>query len=225
MAKYDDKNKKVPIRYTSRDFNSIKTDLVNYAKRYYPNTFKDFNEASFGSLMLDTVSYVGDVMSFYMDYQVNESFLDTANEYNNVVKLTRQMGYKYRGRPAAHCRPARLWRARRRERARPRPARRRAPPLVPHRALPAHPARRRLLRLRGVRRHVLPVDWRPPLQVSARRLPRRDLATQRSPRCLSRQRCGAEGLAPAGRGLPGDQRGRRRSHYSGRARAAFSREQ
>lgn len=102
MAKYDDKNKKVPIRYTSRDFNSIKTDLVNYAKRYYPNTFRDFNEASFGSLMLDTVSYVGDVMSFYMDYQVNESFLDTANEYNNVVKLTRQMGYKYRGRPAAH---------------------------------------------------------------------------------------------------------------------------
>ena len=102
MAKYDDKNKKVPIRYTSRDFNSIKTDLVNYAKRYYPNTFKDFNEASFGSLMLDTVSYVGDVMSFYLDYQVNESFLDTANEYENVVKLTRQMGYKYRGRPAAH---------------------------------------------------------------------------------------------------------------------------
>tara|TARA_R100000426_G_scaffold87351_1_gene71640 strand:- start:5784 stop:7595 length:1812 start_codon:yes stop_codon:yes gene_type:complete len=102
MAKYDDKNKKIPIRYSSRDFNSIKTDLVNYAKRYYPNTFKDFNEASFGSLMLDTVSYVGDVMSFYLDYQVNESFLDTANEYENVVKLTRQMGYKYRGRPAAH---------------------------------------------------------------------------------------------------------------------------
>lgn len=102
MAKYDDKNKKVPIRYTSRDFNSIKTDLVNYAKRYYPNTFRDFNEASFGSLMLDTVSYVGDVMSFYLDYQVNESFLDTANEYDNVIKLTRQMGYKYRGRPAAH---------------------------------------------------------------------------------------------------------------------------
>ena len=102
MAKYDDKNKKVPIRYSSRDFNSIKTDLVNYAKRYYPDTFKDFNEASFGSLMLDTVSYVGDIMSFYLDYQVNESFLDTANEYNNVIKLTRQMGYKYRGRPAAH---------------------------------------------------------------------------------------------------------------------------
>ena len=102
MAKYDDKNKKVPIRYTSRDFNSIKKDLVNYAKRYYPDTYKDFNKASFGSLVMDTVAYTGDILSFYVDYQTNESFLDTANEYDNVVKLTRQMGYKYRGRPSTH---------------------------------------------------------------------------------------------------------------------------
>jgi len=88
--------KKFPvINYTSRDFNSIKGDLVEYARRYYPNTYKDFNEASFGSLMLDTVAYVGDVLSFYLDYQANESFLTNAIEYNNVIKLARQMGYKY----------------------------------------------------------------------------------------------------------------------------------
>ena len=87
-------NKKVPIKYTSRDFNSIKNDLVDHAKRYYPNTVKDFSEASFGSLMLDTVSYVGDIMSFYLDYSVNESFLTTALERKNVLKLARQMGYK-----------------------------------------------------------------------------------------------------------------------------------
>jgi len=84
-----------PIDYTSRDFDSIREDLVNYTKRYYPDTFKDFSEASFGSLMLDTVAYVGDIMSFYLDYQVNESFLDTASEYNNVLRLAKQMGYKY----------------------------------------------------------------------------------------------------------------------------------
>ena len=102
MAKYDDKNKKVPIRYTSRDFNSIKLDLVNLAKRYYPDTYKDFTEASFGSLVMDTVAYTGDIMSFYIDYQTNESFLDTANEYDNVVKLSRQMGYKFKGKPSTH---------------------------------------------------------------------------------------------------------------------------
>lgn len=91
-----------PINYTARDFESIKDSLVEYTKRYYPNTFKDFNEASFGSLMLDTVSYVGDILSFYVDYQANESFLDTALEYKNIVKLARQLGFKYPGTPSSH---------------------------------------------------------------------------------------------------------------------------
>ena len=87
--------RKTPIDYTSRDFDSIKESLVDYAKRYYPEVYQDFNEASFGSLMLDMVSYVGDVMSFYVDYQANESFLSTAIEKKNVINLARQMGYKY----------------------------------------------------------------------------------------------------------------------------------
>ena len=85
-----------PINYTSRDFDSIKQELVDYAKRYYPDSFQDFNEASFGSLMLDTVSYVGDILSFYVDYQANESFLNSATEKENIIRLSRQLGYKYR---------------------------------------------------------------------------------------------------------------------------------
>ena len=90
-----------PIKYTSREFASIKNDLVNYAKRYYPDTFQDFSSPSFGSLMLDTVSYVGDMLSFYLDYQANESFLSTANEYENLIKLGRQMGYKFQWSPTS----------------------------------------------------------------------------------------------------------------------------
>jgi len=91
-----------PINYTSRDFSSIKLDLIEYAKRYYPDTYKDFNEASFGSLLLDTVSYVGDILSFYLDYQVNESFLETSNQYDNLVKIGKQLGYKFNPAPTAH---------------------------------------------------------------------------------------------------------------------------
>ena len=87
------KDKKL-IRYTDRDFNSIKQSLVDYARRYYPTIYKDFSEASFGSMMLDTVAYVGDILSFYLDYQANESFLDTAIEYDNVLRLGEQVGYK-----------------------------------------------------------------------------------------------------------------------------------
>ena len=82
------------INYTSREFNSIKQDLIDYTKRYYPESFRDFSEASFGSLMLDAVSYIGDILSFYIDYQANESFLDTATEFNNVIRLGKQLGHK-----------------------------------------------------------------------------------------------------------------------------------
>ncbi len=94
-------DRKVLINYTNRDFDSIKADLEEHARRYYPDTFKDFSENSFGSYILDTVSYVGDMLSFYVDYQANESFLETAVEYDNVRKLARQYGYKFSGRPAA----------------------------------------------------------------------------------------------------------------------------
>jgi len=96
------KSKKTsPVIYTSREYTSIRDDLLQFAKRYYPESFQDFNESSFGSLMIDTVAYVGDILSFYLDYQTNESLLDTAIEYNNVVRLSRQLGYKYQGKPTS----------------------------------------------------------------------------------------------------------------------------
>jgi len=94
-------SKKTPIKYTSRDFQSIKRDLIDHAKRYYPENYNDFNESSFGSMMLDAVAYVGDVMSFYLDYQVNESYLETAIEYDNIRRLSSRMGYNFVGAPAA----------------------------------------------------------------------------------------------------------------------------
>tara|TARA_R100000700_G_C3172511_1_gene147031 strand:+ start:174 stop:1967 length:1794 start_codon:yes stop_codon:yes gene_type:complete len=95
------KLKNVPINYTSRDFETIKQDLVDHAKRYYPDTFKDFNNAGFGSLMLDTVAYVGDILSFYTDYQASEAFVDTASEFDNLVSLGKQTGFKLNRNPAS----------------------------------------------------------------------------------------------------------------------------
>ena len=90
-----------PVSYTSRDFETIKKELVNYTKTYYPETYKDFNDSSFGALMIDMVAYVGDMLSYYLDYQTNESFLETALQQNNVLKVAKQMGYKLPGYPAS----------------------------------------------------------------------------------------------------------------------------
>jgi len=86
--------KKTKIDYTARDFDSIKLELLQYCKRYYPDTYRDFGEASFGSMTLDMVAYVGDMLSYYLDYQANEMFLDTATEEENVDKIARSLGHR-----------------------------------------------------------------------------------------------------------------------------------
>ena len=90
----------VPINYTNREFSTIRDDLIQLAERLYPDSFQDFSEASFASLMVDAVSYIGDQLSFYLDYNVNEAFLDTAYQYNNILRHGRIMGYNYTGRPS-----------------------------------------------------------------------------------------------------------------------------
>tara|TARA_Y100000310_G_scaffold114690_1_gene113213 strand:- start:993 stop:2789 length:1797 start_codon:yes stop_codon:yes gene_type:complete len=98
----DEQKKIVPINYTHREFSSIRQDLLELAERLYPNTFKDWSEASFGALMVDAVAYVGDQLSFYLDYNVNESFLDTAYQSSNIIRHGRALGYKYEGRPSTY---------------------------------------------------------------------------------------------------------------------------
>jgi hypothetical protein len=98
----NEQKKIVPINYTHREFSSIKEDLLEIAERFYPDNFQDFSEASFGALMLDAVAYVGDQLSFYIDYNINEAFLDTAYQYNNVLRHGRILGYKSSGRPSTY---------------------------------------------------------------------------------------------------------------------------
>jgi len=96
------KKKNVNIKYTSRDFDSIKQDLVDHAQRYYPDNYKDFTTPSFGTMILDSVAYVGDVLSYYLDYSVNESFLDTSIEFENIRKHARSLGYNFHGTPSSY---------------------------------------------------------------------------------------------------------------------------
>ena len=96
------KQKKTPIKYTSRDFDSIKSDIIEHAKRFYPEQWKDFSKATINSLLVDSVAYVGDVLSYYLDYQVNESFLDSAIEFNNIRKHARSLGFKFAGSPNSY---------------------------------------------------------------------------------------------------------------------------
>ena len=84
--------RKDAIDYTARDFDSIKQNLLNHIKIKYPDTYKDFNASSFGSLMFDLVAYVGDQLAFYTDYIAGESNLITAQEQDSVEDAAAENG-------------------------------------------------------------------------------------------------------------------------------------
>jgi len=93
---YIEKQKLKPtnVQYTSKDFSSIKADLIEYTKSYFPDTYKDFNETSPGMMLIELSSYVGDVLSYYIDYNYKENLLATATEKRNVRRLAEFLGYK-----------------------------------------------------------------------------------------------------------------------------------
>ena len=83
--------------YLAKDFDSLRSQLLQYARTYYPDRIQDFSEASLGGLLLDLAAYTGDVMSFYLDHQYNELDPDAAIEIENVEKLIRSAGVPITG--------------------------------------------------------------------------------------------------------------------------------
>lgn len=89
------------ISYLGKDFKSFKNNLVEYAKSYFPKSYKDFSENSTGMMFIEMASYVGDVLSYYVDYQFKEGFLQHAEERKNVVTLAKYLGYSPKASSAA----------------------------------------------------------------------------------------------------------------------------
>ena len=95
MATYNSNGKK-DVRYTSRDFVSLKQNLIEHAKNYFPQTVKDFSAASPSTMFIEMAAYVGDVLSYYTDYAMKETMLHEAQEKKNVYALAQAFGYKPR---------------------------------------------------------------------------------------------------------------------------------
>ena len=81
------------IRYINRDFNDFRSALIQYSKTYFPNTFNDFTPESTGMLFMEMASYVGDVLSFYLDNQIQETFIQKARQTENLYNLAYMLGY------------------------------------------------------------------------------------------------------------------------------------
>ena len=82
------------IQYINRDFTELRASLIDYAKTYFPTTYTDFSPTSPGMMFMEMAAYVGDVLSFYLDNQIQENFLQYARQPNNLYELAYMFGYK-----------------------------------------------------------------------------------------------------------------------------------
>jgi hypothetical protein len=82
------------IKYFDKDFTSLRTDLINYAKTYFKDNYMDFSPSAPGNMFIEMAAYVGDVLSFYTDTQLQETLLLYAQERKNIIALAYALGYR-----------------------------------------------------------------------------------------------------------------------------------
>jgi hypothetical protein len=82
------------IKYVNKDFSTLRASLIDYAKTYFPTTYNDFSPSSPGMMFMEMAAYVGDVMSFYLDNQIQETYLQYARQTDNLFELAYMFGYK-----------------------------------------------------------------------------------------------------------------------------------
>ena len=86
-------NKK-DVSYLGKDFGQFRRNLVEFTKQYFPETYSNFNQSSPGSLFIDMAAYVGDVLSYYTDSNLQESLLEHASERGNIYDIAKSLGYR-----------------------------------------------------------------------------------------------------------------------------------
>ena len=87
------KNIKKEVSFLNKDFQSLRNSLIDFAKQYFPLTFRDFNESSVGMMFIEMAAYVGDVLSFYIDSTLKENLLLYAEEERNILAIAQALGY------------------------------------------------------------------------------------------------------------------------------------
>lgn len=91
-------NRNKDIRYVSKDFETYRLALIDFAKTYFSDSYRDFSPESTGMMLIELAAYIGDSLSFYLDQQFKELFLESAIEKRNILKIAKLLGYKPKGK-------------------------------------------------------------------------------------------------------------------------------
>ena len=78
--------------FINRDFETLRGQLLDTARTYFPDKIQDFSEASVGGMFLDFVATVGDSLNFYLDHAFRELDPVRAVEPENIINHLRNAG-------------------------------------------------------------------------------------------------------------------------------------
>jgi len=96
----DPNNIPVSIDYTSRDYYSLRNDIISRIKKNVP-TWLGTDPADFGVALVEAFAYMGDIANYYIDRVANESMVSTATQRSSLIDYARATGYTVDGYRAA----------------------------------------------------------------------------------------------------------------------------
>ena len=85
------------ISYTTRDFQGVRTELINFTRTYYPDLIQNFNDAGIFSVLLDLNAAVTDNLQFQIDRSIQETVLQFAQQKGSIYNIARTYGLKIPG--------------------------------------------------------------------------------------------------------------------------------
>jgi hypothetical protein len=85
------------ISYTTRDFQGVRTELINYVKQYYPDLVSNFNDAAVFSVLMDLNAAVTDNLHYHIDRSLQETVLQYAQQRSSIFNIAKTYGLKIPG--------------------------------------------------------------------------------------------------------------------------------
>jgi len=79
--------------FQSYDFETIRRVMIQYLQQNYPEDFNDFIDSSEYIALIDLIAYLGQNLSFRIDLNARENFLETASRRDSILQLAQLISY------------------------------------------------------------------------------------------------------------------------------------
>lgn len=79
--------------FQSYDFETLRRTMISYLQENYPEDFNDFIESSEYIALIDLIAYLGQNLSFRIDLNARENFLETATRRDSILRLAQLISY------------------------------------------------------------------------------------------------------------------------------------